>query len=74
MLLISITYGLSKKVIENSTELFKMNIEFDVLDQHSGIHSIRWTFSTTLKGAELGRGAVGVQRLNVCIRDTVVNY
>ena len=33
--------GHRKLFVHNSTELFKMNIEFDVLDQHSGIHSIR---------------------------------
>ena len=65
--------GHRKLYVHNSTELFKMDIEFDVQDLHSGIHSIRWTFSTTLRGAELGQGAIGVQRLNVRIRDIVTN-
>ena len=51
--------------VHNSTELFKMNLEFDVLDLHSGIYTIHWALGTTTKGTDLGQGAVGVQRLKV---------
>ena len=53
--------------VHNSTELSKMDIEFDVLDEHSGIFSIHWIFGTTPKGTELGEGAIGVSRIKVSI-------
>ncbi|KAK3093029.1 hypothetical protein FSP39_010221 [Pinctada imbricata] len=51
-----------------------MTIEFDVLDLHSGIHSIQWAFGTTQHGTELGMGAKGVQRINGSCDDKINCY
>ena len=56
--------------VHNSTQLSEMDIEFDVWDDHSGVHSIHWTFGTPENHNELGQGAIGVKSIktNVSIK------
>jgi hypothetical protein len=55
--------GMRQLFIHNSTDLSKMAISFEALDEHSGLHSIEWTLGTTLGGKELGKGSLAVKRI-----------
>ena len=50
--------------IHNTTDLSTMVLVLTAADPHSGLSTLQWTLSTHPLTDDVGRGAVGVQRLD----------
>ena len=50
--------------IHNTTDLSTMVLVLTAADPHSGLSALQWTLSTHPLAEDVGRGAVGVQRLD----------
>lgn len=53
--------GHEELFVHNSTELFKMTLEFDAYDTHSGLIQVLWKFYENNPERLIGQGAEGVQ-------------
>ena len=50
--------------VHNSTDLSTMRLVLSAADPHSGLTTLHWALSTHPLAADVGEGAVGVQRLD----------
>lgn len=58
--------GVSGISLHGTESLADLEIEFDVLDEHSGVLSVAWSIGTGPGMADVGSGEVAVQRVATC--------
>ena len=57
--------GYKQLFIHNSSDLSKMVLQFEALDEHSGLRTMQWTFGTSDGRADIGSGFLAVHKIDV---------
>ncbi|KAH3708862.1 hypothetical protein DPMN_068321 [Dreissena polymorpha] len=60
--------GYETLYVHNSTDLSKMQMTFDALDPHSGLHTINWVFGIADTSTVLLQEHLAVNKINVCVK------